>query len=93
MSLSWPFSWMRTKVDANNSIKQQSYLPPDSLMTWYLALETGNFWFPAQVYNREVSMIMNPFVLFGIENLYSFMLVGMKRKFIIKLGKDLTDSA
>ena len=74
VSLSWPFSWMRTKVDANNSIKQQSYLPPDSLMTWYLALETGNFWFPAQVYNREVSMIMNPFVLFGIENLYSFML-------------------
>ncbi|OMP07446.1 hypothetical protein COLO4_07337 [Corchorus olitorius] len=22
-------------------------------MSWYLALETGRFWFPAQVYNRE----------------------------------------
>ncbi|KAL4326943.1 hypothetical protein AHAS_Ahas13G0050600 [Arachis hypogaea] len=30
-----------------------SSLPSDSMMTWYLALETGNFWFPAQVYNRE----------------------------------------
>jgi hypothetical protein len=57
MSLRWPFSWMRMTVDAvyNNSAKKQSsYLPPDSFMTWYLALENGNFWFPAQVYNREV---------------------------------------
>ncbi|WJX64494.1 hypothetical protein P8452_49269 [Trifolium repens] len=56
MSLRWPFSWMRMTVDAvyNNSAKKQSsYLPPDSFMTWYLALENGNFWFPAQVYNRE----------------------------------------
>ncbi|CAJ2634300.1 F-box protein At2g26850-like [Trifolium pratense] len=56
MSLRWPFSWMRMMVDAanNSSIKKQSsYLPPDSFMTWYLALENGNFWFPAQVYNRE----------------------------------------
>ncbi|XP_031111689.1 F-box protein At2g32560-like [Ipomoea triloba] len=29
-------------------------LPPiDSVMYWYLALESGKFWFPAQVYNRE----------------------------------------
>jgi hypothetical protein len=57
MSLRWPFSWMRMTVDGvyNNSVKKQSsYLPPDSFMTWYLALENGNFWFPAQVYNREV---------------------------------------
>jgi len=60
VSLHWPFSWMRTKVDTNNICKQSSYLPPDSFMTWYLALETGNFWFPAQVYNREVSTIVNP---------------------------------
>lgn len=64
VSLRWPFSWMRLKVDANNSTKQLSSLPPDSVMTWYLALESGNFWFPAQVYNREVS----------IENLYLNML-------------------
>ena len=54
MSLRWPFSWMRMKVDATyNSANRQSYLPPDSFMTWYLALENGNFCFPAQVYNRE----------------------------------------
>ncbi|XP_019434664.1 PREDICTED: F-box protein At2g32560-like isoform X2 [Lupinus angustifolius] len=53
VSFSWPFSWMRVKVDANNSIKQFSSLPNDSVMAWYLALESGNFWFPAQVYNRE----------------------------------------
>ncbi|KAK2377592.1 F-box protein [Trifolium repens] len=37
----------------NSAKKQSSYLPPDSFMTWYLALENENFWFPAQVYNRE----------------------------------------
>ncbi|GKV40733.1 hypothetical protein SLEP1_g48339 [Rubroshorea leprosula] len=27
--------------------------PADSVMAWYISLETGEFWFPAQVYNRE----------------------------------------
>nr|CAD1829572.1 unnamed protein product [Ananas comosus var. bracteatus] len=27
--------------------------PIDSIMFWYLALESGKLWFPAQVYNRE----------------------------------------
>ncbi|XP_054789547.1 F-box protein At2g26850-like [Prosopis cineraria] len=51
----WPFSWIRLlKVASNNSSgKQQSSLPTHSVMTWYLALESGSFWFPAQVYNRE----------------------------------------
>ncbi|XP_028788747.1 F-box protein At2g26850-like [Neltuma alba] len=57
LSLNWSFSWMRLKGDANNnnnsSSDQPSSLPVDSVMTWYLALESGNFWFPAQVYNRE----------------------------------------
>ena len=54
MSLHWPFSLMRMKADeAYNSAKKQSYLPTDSFMTWYLALENGDFCFPAQVYNRE----------------------------------------
>ncbi|CAA0812839.1 F-box protein [Striga hermonthica] len=30
-----------------------SYLPENSVMSFYLALETGKFWFPAQVFNRE----------------------------------------
>lgn len=56
LSLVWPFQWMKLKVDdANDSNKQKNSLPVDSLMNWYLAIETGTFWFPAQVYNREVS--------------------------------------
>ncbi|OIW02804.1 hypothetical protein TanjilG_29580 [Lupinus angustifolius] len=57
VSLPWPFSWMRVKVDTNNSIKQYSSLPVDSAMAWYLALESGNFLFPAQVYNRENGLV------------------------------------
>lgn len=52
LSLSWPFSWIRSKVEDHN--KKRSCLPVDSIMSWYLALETGRFCFPAQVYNREV---------------------------------------
>ncbi|XP_073062332.1 F-box protein At2g26850-like isoform X2 [Primulina eburnea] len=29
------------------------FLPVNSVMSCYLALETGKFWFPAQVFNRE----------------------------------------
>ncbi|CAN1345497.1 F-box protein At2g32560 [Linum perenne] len=36
------------------SRKEESRLGVDSTaMAWYLALESGRFWFPAQVYNRE----------------------------------------
>ncbi|KAB1227513.1 hypothetical protein CJ030_MR1G027452 [Morella rubra] len=51
LALSWPFSWFRSKIDDNSN--QRSSLPVDSIMAWYLALETGRFCFPAQVYNRE----------------------------------------
>ncbi|GAB4851761.1 hypothetical protein Ancab_031162 [Ancistrocladus abbreviatus] len=33
--------------------KCEGSLPVDSIMAWYLSLEIGQFWFPAQVYNRE----------------------------------------
>lgn len=46
------FSWIKSMVDDDYNCKQSS-LPEDSIMGWYLALETGKFWFPAQVYNRE----------------------------------------
>ncbi|KAL5997378.1 hypothetical protein ACLOJK_008308 [Asimina triloba] len=36
--------------------KPKSSLPVDSMMSWYLALHSGKFWFPAQVYNREESL-------------------------------------
>ncbi|BFG30130.1 hypothetical protein CerSpe_164040 [Prunus speciosa] len=51
LSLGWPFSWIRSRVDDHS--QQRCSLPADSVMSWYLALETGRFWFPAQVYNRE----------------------------------------
>ncbi|XP_010246180.1 PREDICTED: F-box protein At2g32560-like isoform X1 [Nelumbo nucifera] len=51
LSSFWPLPWIRSKLD--NSNKPRSSLPVDSVMSWYLALESGKFWFPAQVYNRE----------------------------------------
>ncbi|EOY32864.1 F-box family protein isoform 1 [Theobroma cacao] len=50
LSIIRPFWWIKLKVDDSS---KQSSLPDDSIMSWYLALETGRFWFPAQVYNRE----------------------------------------
>ncbi|XP_074557349.1 F-box protein At2g32560-like [Curcuma longa] len=41
-----PIGWLRTKKPSES--------PPDgSFMALYRALENGQFWFPAQVYNRE----------------------------------------
>uniref|UniRef100_A0A9I9D863 F-box domain-containing protein n=2 Tax=Cucumis melo TaxID=3656 RepID=A0A9I9D863_CUCME len=51
-SFGWSLSWIRSKVNDNNNTPR-NFLPVDSIMAWYLALETGRFWFPAQVYNRE----------------------------------------
>ena len=38
-------------------------LPDDSIMSWYLSIEKGKFWFPAQVYNREVYIYTHIIVL------------------------------
>ncbi|XP_031266295.1 F-box protein At2g32560-like [Pistacia vera] len=46
-----PFSWIRPKIE--NNIEPRSSLPVDSIMACYVSLESGKFWFPAQVYNRE----------------------------------------
>ncbi|XP_062016334.1 F-box protein At2g26850 [Rosa rugosa] len=59
LSLSWPLSWIRSSSDHDEFIKSRrrtcfpSHQHENSVMSWYLALETGRFWFPAQVYNRE----------------------------------------
>ncbi|XP_006836283.2 F-box protein At2g32560 [Amborella trichopoda] len=47
----WPVSWLKSKLVSGG--KPKSTLPSDSIMAWYLSLENGRFWFPAQVYNRE----------------------------------------
>lgn len=48
----WPFSWIRSSIGTAD--KGKGIIPDDSVMSWYLSLESGKFWFPAQVYNREV---------------------------------------
>lgn len=45
--------WNRSKGNEDNS-KVGHSTEMSSIMDWYLALETGKFWFPAQVFNREV---------------------------------------
>jgi hypothetical protein len=44
-------SWMRPRPDGG---KSSAPVLDDSIMSWYLSMESGKFWFPAQVYNREV---------------------------------------
>ena len=47
----WPVALIRSSL---SSISNKNNFPPlDSTMSWYFALESGKFWFPAQVYNRE----------------------------------------
>lgn len=45
--------WLPTPSKVNSGLGGIS-LTDDSIMAWYSAIETGKFWFPAQVYNREV---------------------------------------
>lgn len=45
-------SWMRPRADGGAGTSGGPVLD-DSIMSWYLHLESGKLWFPAQVYNRE----------------------------------------
>lgn len=47
----WPLSWIKSRLDSSRP--PGNPLPDRSIMSWYLTLESGRFWFPAQVYNRE----------------------------------------
>lgn len=49
LSCVWPLSWLKSRA----SQKTEEAPRADSFMAWYWALETGAFWFPAQVFNRE----------------------------------------
>lgn len=51
LSRLWPLSWLKLRLDGSRKLKIP--LPDDSIMSWYLSLESGKFWFPAQIYNRE----------------------------------------
>ncbi|KAK7336448.1 hypothetical protein VNO77_16990 [Canavalia gladiata] len=47
-----PFQWIKSKSEKGTQHSRCSS-PQDSIVALYLALESGKFWFPAQVYNRE----------------------------------------
>lgn len=47
----WPLSMIKS-IRFDGKMRSPSH-PDESIMSWYLALEGGKFWFPAQVYNRE----------------------------------------
>ncbi|KAL6563748.1 hypothetical protein OROGR_002707 [Orobanche gracilis] len=47
----WPLEFIRTSF--SSIFKRNDFPPVNSAMACYLALESGKFWFPAQVYNRE----------------------------------------
>ena len=47
----WPIVLIRSGF--SSGAKKSNFPPVDSTMSWYVALESGKFWFPAQVYNRE----------------------------------------
>ncbi|CBI32779.3 unnamed protein product, partial [Vitis vinifera] len=46
-----PLSWIRPKLESSG--EPSCSLSVDSIKAWYLSLESGKLWFPAQVYNRE----------------------------------------
>ncbi|PUZ54316.1 hypothetical protein GQ55_5G121400 [Panicum hallii var. hallii] len=66
LACAWPFSWIACRwlkgdatpapaaVAAEPAPAPAPAAPPTNTMAaWYRALECGEFWFPAQVYNRE----------------------------------------
>jgi hypothetical protein len=59
LSCLWPFSWLQHLQHGQQQPATTRLPPPDSLMAWYWALESGTFWFPAQVYNREVLVLFH----------------------------------
>ena len=56
LSQLWPLSLVRSSLK-NRITKRKNSPPVDSVMSWYLALESGKL-FPAQVYNREVLIFL-----------------------------------
>lgn len=55
LACAWPFSWIKAGTGtAPAPAAHPAPAPPaDTVAAWYRALECGEYWFPAQVYNRE----------------------------------------
>lgn len=64
---------------SGNGRQSRSSLPDDSIASLYLSLESGKFWFPAQVYNREV---------IGCRKIFIFMTFFMGMLFLISRIKN-----
>ena len=55
LACAWPLSWIGSRWIKDDTAAPPARAPPaDTVAAWYRALECGEFWFPAQVYNREV---------------------------------------
>jgi F-box domain len=58
LACAWPISWIKSLLECGGDNKplNKNLHPPEmsSIMSYYGALESGKFWFPAQVFNREV---------------------------------------
>lgn len=54
LACAWPFSWIGCRwLKGGDSVVPAAPPPTGTVAAWYRALECGDFWFPAQVYNRE----------------------------------------
>ncbi|XP_051227203.1 F-box protein At2g41170 isoform X2 [Lolium perenne] len=58
LACAWPFSWIgcswvKAETPAAPAVHPAPAPPADTVAAWYRALDCGEFWFPAQVYNRE----------------------------------------
>lgn len=72
LSCLWPFSWLNVPSQPTSVTP-----PPNSLMAWYWALESGSFWFPAQVYNREVGALWLCYVVVSMFALHCIVVLGV----------------
>ncbi|XP_040383599.1 F-box protein At2g26850-like isoform X2 [Oryza brachyantha] len=61
LACAWPFSWISCRWLKGDAVAAEPAPAPssppsppaDTVAAWYRAVECGDFWFPAQVYNRE----------------------------------------
>lgn len=50
-----PLAVIKSKLFGANPIADKTFcFPTGSIMSFYFSLQSGKFWFPAQIYNREV---------------------------------------
>lgn len=81
-----PLSWIRPKGETSSKAIRTT-LPVDSIKAFCLSLESGKFWFPAQIYHGNVSL-PQLLLLLVIILCYFFLLVRNSSKFVVFLNAD-----